>query len=305
MLRVDGLKSHCVIRYNFKNPCPRRHTCMQAWVHVHFKHFCLVCFSKTSNSLKQVSGRDVCWGFSRNRLSREQRISRGCLRLQGSHFRIQGLLMQWKLLTSEGLSEELHIWNHLCSCWLKVESTIWIALEARTFGVPPSVGSSPVESFWSNSLQDTPSIYIYTWEPAGQNHKLFELYVLLMVLGFRVLKSITRFISLFNKLRLEPITCIYIYIYLFIYLSLSRIYLEYPSTPHHHYPPSYPQVHAEELLHHRGSNPTHVHYSLCKHGWYHLLRWHSCQTPWWTDSAARPWFMAGLCAADGKWLWWS
>ena len=109
MLRVDGLKSHCVIRYNFKNPCPHRHTCMQAWVHVHFKHFCLVCFSKKSNSLKQVSGRDFCWGFSRNRLSRGQRISRGCLRLQGSHFRIQGLLMQWKLLTSEGLSGKLHI----------------------------------------------------------------------------------------------------------------------------------------------------------------------------------------------------
>ena len=62
-------------------------------------------------------------------------------------------------------------------------------------------------------------IYIYIWEPAGQNHKPFELYVLLMVLGFRVLKSTTRFISLFSKFRGLSPSHVYIYIYtVYIYL---------------------------------------------------------------------------------------
>ena len=81
-------------------------------------------------------------------------------------------------------------------------------------------------------------------------------------------------------------------------------HIELSSAPHHHYPPSYPQVRAEALLHLQGSNQIPWLDSLCKHGRYHLLRWHSCQSPWWSDSAARPWFLADL-AAVGKWLRWS
>ena len=125
------------------------HTCMQAWVHVRFKHVYFLC------SLKQLPGRDFCWGFSRNGFSRGQRISRGCLGLQGSHFRIQGWMMKWEVLVSQASSISKMIYAVVG--WKLRVQLIWLALEARTFGVPPSASPSSVESFWSNSLQGTSS----------------------------------------------------------------------------------------------------------------------------------------------------